>query len=82
MIEEITIGLLFAGAALYLGNMVRKSFSHKGACPKGCGSCGKIDIDKIEAAIKQKNNSFKILNCLAPNFSPFSTILTHFNLIS
>jgi hypothetical protein len=59
MIEEITIGLLFAGAALYLGNMVRKSFSHKGgACPKGCGSCGKIDIDKIEAAIKQKSNSF------------------------
>jgi hypothetical protein len=59
MIQEITIGLLFAGAAFYLGKMVRTSFIHKeGACPKGCGSCGKIDIEKIEAAIKQKNNSF------------------------
>jgi hypothetical protein len=58
MIQEITIGLLFGGAAIYLGNMVRTSFSHKGGCVKGCGSCGKIDIEKIEAAIRQKNNSF------------------------
>jgi hypothetical protein len=58
MIQEITIGILFAAAAVYLGNMVKNSFSHKGgACSKGCGSCGKIDIDKIEAAIKQKENS-------------------------
>jgi hypothetical protein len=57
MIQEITIGILFAAAAVYLGNMVRNSFSHKGTCSKGCGSCGKIDIDKIEAAIKQKENS-------------------------
>jgi hypothetical protein len=58
MIQEITIGLLFAGAAIYLGNLVRTSFSKKGSCAKGCGSCGKIDVEKIEAAIKQKNNSF------------------------
>ena len=59
MIQEITIGILFAGAAFYLGNMVRKSFSQKGgSCPKGCGSCGTLDVDKIEAAIKQKEKSF------------------------
>jgi hypothetical protein len=59
MIQEITIAILFAGAAVYLGNMARKSFRHKGgACHKGCGSCGKIDVDKIEAAIKKEGNSF------------------------
>jgi hypothetical protein len=58
MVQEITIGLLFTGAAVYLANLVRKSFSSTSGCAKGCGSCGKIDVDKIEASIKQKEKSF------------------------
>ncbi|MFL5731063.1 MAG: hypothetical protein ACJ75J_16365 [Cytophagaceae bacterium] len=51
MIQEITIGLLFAGAGAYLYRMFRRSFNAKeGACPKGCG-CSKIDFKDIEARI-------------------------------
>jgi hypothetical protein len=40
MIQEITIGLLFAGAIGYLGSLFRKSFSKKSTTCVGCG-CGK-----------------------------------------
>jgi hypothetical protein len=53
MIQEITVGLLFAGAGVYIFNILRKSFSLKeGACPKGCG-CSKIDFKKIEEDVKK-----------------------------
>jgi len=58
MIQEISIGFLFIGAAAYIFNLFRKSFAAKeGACPKGCG-CSKIDFNKIEAEI-QKSGSVK-----------------------
>jgi hypothetical protein len=56
MIQEISIGLLFAGAAAYIFNLFRKSFNAKdGACPKGCG-CSKIDFKKIEAEIQKASS--------------------------
>ena len=49
--ENIIIVLIFLSAIFYLGNIVRKNFSlkNKAGCSKGCGSCGAIDFDKIEA---------------------------------
>lgn len=51
--ENIIIALIFLSAIFYLGNIVRKNFSlkNKAGCSKGCGSCGAIDFDKIEASI-------------------------------
>ena len=54
--ENIIIALIFLSAIFYLGNIVRKNFSlkNKAGCSKGCGSCGAIDFDKIEAAMSAK----------------------------
>jgi len=47
MIEFIIIGILFAGAVLYLGRLLKKSFDLKNnSCGKGCG-CD---------ALKEKHN--------------------------
>lgn len=53
IMENIIIALIFLSAIFYLGNMVRKNFSlkNKAGCSKGCGSCGAIDFNKIEAQI-------------------------------
>jgi hypothetical protein len=48
MIQQILIGLLFLGAAIYLGRLVYRSFQAKNACESGCGKCGAIDLKKIE----------------------------------
>ena len=55
--ENIIIALIFLSAIFYLGNLVRKNFSlkNKAGCSKGCGSCGAIDFDKIEAAMAVKS---------------------------
>jgi len=47
--ENSIIALIFIGAVVYLGNIVRQNFSlrKKAGCPKGCGSCSAIDVDKI-----------------------------------
>ncbi len=38
MLENIFIGLLFAGALTYVGNRLRKEISpKKSGCAKGCG---------------------------------------------
>ena len=54
--ENIIIAIIFLSAIFYLGNLVRKNFSlkNKAGCSKGCGSCGAIDFDKIEASISVK----------------------------
>ncbi len=58
MVQEILIGLLFAGAGAYILNIFRKSFTLKdGSCPKGCG-CSKIDFAKIEADIQKSSHKF------------------------
>lgn len=49
IMENSIIALIFIGAVVYLGNIVRQNFSlnKKAGCPKGCGSCSAIDVDKI-----------------------------------
>jgi hypothetical protein len=60
MVENLIIFALFAAALVYLGNLVRKQFLTKNnaGCAKGCGSCGAVDFQKIEAQIaaKEKQN--------------------------
>ena len=54
--ENIIIALIFLAAIFYLGNLVKTNFSlkNKAGCSKGCGSCGAIDFNKIEAAMAVK----------------------------
>jgi len=54
MIQLIVILLLFVAAAFYLGRMIYRSFQAKSACATGCGKCGAVDFDKIEAQIRQQ----------------------------
>ena len=51
--ENLIIILVFLVAIVYLGNMVYQNFNpkNKAGCSKGCGSCGAIDFNKIEAQI-------------------------------
>ena len=45
MIETIIIIIIFLGALVYLGNVIRKQFSAKsGGCASCTGSC-KVNID-------------------------------------
>ena len=55
-VENLIICTIFALALVYLGNMVRKQFQSKNTagCAKGCGGCGAIDFNKIEAQIAAK----------------------------
>ncbi|MFM8914504.1 MAG: FeoB-associated Cys-rich membrane protein [Flammeovirgaceae bacterium] len=39
MSQSVLIGLLFIGAAFYLGRMVFRSFQAKNECATGCGKC-------------------------------------------
>ncbi|WP_337041239.1 FeoB-associated Cys-rich membrane protein [Emticicia sp. 17c] len=53
MIENIIIGVVFLGALVYLGNMVRKQFTAKSAgCAKGCGTC-QVDMSKFPTVKEQ-----------------------------
>ena len=56
MIQQILVGLMFLGAVFYAGRLVYKSFQGKAAgCATGCGKCGAVDFEKIEAQIKSNN---------------------------
>ena len=46
MIQLILIGIVFLGAAFYLGRMVYRSFQAKHECSTGCGKCGAADVAK------------------------------------
>ena len=63
--ENLIIFTLFALALVYLGNIVRKQFQSKNTagCAKGCGGCGAVDFNKIEAQIvaKEKRQPEKAL---------------------
>jgi hypothetical protein len=39
MIQVILIGVVFLGAAFYLGRMAVRSFQPKNECASGCGKC-------------------------------------------
>ncbi|MEO5980249.1 MAG: FeoB-associated Cys-rich membrane protein [Chryseolinea sp.] len=54
MIQQILVVLLFAAALAYLGRLLYKSLYAKSGCATGCGKCGAVDFDKIEAQIKSK----------------------------
>jgi len=54
MIQEIIVGIVFAGAVFYVGQLIYKSLQSKSACTTGCGKCGAMDFQKIEAQIKKK----------------------------
>jgi len=55
MIQHIIVFILFLAAAAYMLHMLYRIFSSsKSGCPKGCGSCSAVDIKKIEAEIKRR----------------------------
>jgi hypothetical protein len=54
MIQQIVVIGLFAGAAIYLGRLLYRSFQAKNACESGCGKCGALDFEKIEKSLKSK----------------------------
>lgn len=47
MIENIVIGIIFAGAMWYLASKFYSSFTQKGSCEKGCSNCSVAEIEKI-----------------------------------
>lgn len=54
MIQEIIIGILFIAAIVHIGRLVYKNFQARSGCATGCGKCGAIDFDKIEAQIQKQ----------------------------
>jgi hypothetical protein len=54
MIQEAIVGIVFAGAVFYVGQLIYRSLHSKSACTTGCGKCGALDVQKIEAQIKKK----------------------------
>lgn len=56
MVQQILIGILFLAAAAYLGVLLFGQFRAKTGCSAGCGKCGSLDIDQIEARIKADSN--------------------------
>jgi hypothetical protein len=54
VIQQIIIALVFLSALAYVGRLIYKSFQAKSACASGCGKCGAVDFNKIEAQIKAK----------------------------
>lgn len=54
MIQLIIVFIIFLGALAYVGNLIYKSFKAKSACSSGCGKCGAVDFQKIEAQIKKQ----------------------------
>lgn len=46
MIEKVIIGLVFLGALVYLGNVIRRQFSAKsGGCANCTGNCKVPNFD-------------------------------------
>jgi hypothetical protein len=54
MIQQIIIAFVFLLAVAYVGRLIYKSFRGKSACASGCGKCGAVDFNKIEAQIKAR----------------------------
>jgi hypothetical protein len=53
MIQQIIVGITFLGALFYVGLLIYRSFQNK-SCATGCGKCGAVDFQKIEAELKKK----------------------------
>jgi hypothetical protein len=54
MLQQIFVGIIFLGAVYYVGRLVYRSFMAKSSCGSGCGKCGAIDFEQIEAQIKKE----------------------------
>jgi hypothetical protein len=54
MVQEIIVAIVFLGAVFYVGRLIYLSLQSKSACATGCGKCGAVDFQKIEAQIKKK----------------------------
>lgn len=48
MIQTIILIILFLGAIAYLARLIYQHFSNDTSCPKGCGSCSAVDVEKIK----------------------------------
>jgi hypothetical protein len=53
MIQQLLVAVFFLGALAYLGRLIYRSFKAKSGCASGCGKCGAIDLNKIEAQIRK-----------------------------
>lgn len=54
-LQTLIIGLLFAGAAFYVGRLFWQAFFSKSqaGCAKGCGgACSAIDVDRLQRTIE------------------------------
>jgi len=54
MLQQILVGVLFLGSLAYVGRLIYQSLQAKSGCATGCGKCGTLDINKIEAQIKKQ----------------------------
>ena len=54
MIQQIAVGIIFLGAAGYVGRIIYRSFQAKSNCSTGCGKCNVVDFAKIENDLKSK----------------------------
>ncbi|MBL0743342.1 FeoB-associated Cys-rich membrane protein [Chryseolinea sp. Jin1] len=53
--QQIIVGSVFLVALFYVGRLIYKSFQAKASgCATGCGKCGAVDFEKIEAQIKKE----------------------------
>ena len=55
--QYLLIGLLFMGAAFYVGRIFWRAFFSKTAagCAKGCGgACGSLDVDALQRTIEAR----------------------------
>jgi len=52
--QELLVAIIFFTAIFYLVKLAYSSFFQSNSCPKGCGSCGGIDVEKIQRQIKKK----------------------------
>ena len=55
--QYLLIGLLFMGAAFYVGRIFWRAFFSKTAagCAKGCGgACGSLDVDSLQRTIEAR----------------------------
>lgn len=52
-LQYLIIGLLFAGAAFYVGRIFWRAFDKsQSGCAKGCGSaCSGFDVDQMQRTI-------------------------------
>jgi bacterioferritin-associated ferredoxin len=54
MIQQLIVSVIFLASLAYVGRLIYKSLKAKSGCASGCGKCGAVDFQKIEARIKKQ----------------------------